>query len=205
MTAQPSNRRQKQAAATRQDILNAARKLFATNGYGVTSMAAIAEEAETAVQTIYASVGPKHAIILALVETLEADAGVGETMQRLAHAHDPRELIALIVGLSRQFAEKGGDIIDAMASAAPTEPDVATALRTARRNHMSGSRYIAERLARLDALAPGLSVERAADILGVLNWGTTWHQFTQDQGWSIDEYEAWLNDTLVRLLLKEAS
>jgi histidyl-tRNA synthetase len=59
-------------------------------------------------------------------------------------------------------------------------------------------------LARLDALDSGVTVERAADILGVLNWGTTWHQFIQDQGWSIDECEIWLNETLIRLLLKEA-
>lgn len=201
MTTQRSTRRQKQAAATRQEILIAARKLFATNGYAATSMAAIAGEAETAVQTIYDSVGPKHAIILALVDMIEEEAGVGEFRQRLAQTNGPRELIALIVGLSRQFTELGGDVFAAMASAAPTEPDVAEAWRKARNNHMTGARYIAERLANLGALAPGVTVERAADILGVLNWGTTWQQFTREHGWSITDYEAWLNDTLVKLLL----
>jgi len=205
MTEHRSSRRKKQAAATRQDILVAARKLFASRGYAATSMAAIASEAEAAVQTIYDSVGPKHAIILALVDTIEEEAGVGEVRQRLAQTSEPRELIALIVGLSRQFTERGGDVFAAMASAAPTEPDVAEAWRKARRNHLAGARYVAERLANLGALESGVTVERAADILGVLNWGTTWQQFTQDHGWSVDQYEAWLNETLATLLLNNAT
>ena len=202
MSTQRPNRRQKQAAATRQDILIAARKLFAANGYAATSMAAIAEEAETAVQTLYASVGPKHAIILALVDAMEEDAGVEEFLGRFARTNEPRELIALIVGLSRQFMERSGDVFAAMAAAAPTEPDVAAAWQKARHNHAFGGRHIAERLAGLDALDPGLTVERASDILSVLNWGLTWQQFIRDHGWSIDDCEAWLTENLCRLLLK---
>ncbi|MCC6704143.1 MAG: TetR/AcrR family transcriptional regulator [Thermomicrobiales bacterium] len=202
MSTHRPSRRQKQAAATRQDILIAARKLFAANGYAATSMAAIAEEAETAIQTLYASVGPKHAIILALVDAMEDDAGVDEFLRRFAQTSEPREMIALIVGLSRQFMERSGDVFAAMAAAAPTEPDVAAAWQKARRNHAYGARHVAERLASLDALDAGVTVERAADILGVLNWGLTWQQFIRDHGWSIDECEAWLTETFCRLLLK---
>jgi AcrR family transcriptional regulator len=201
LSAPRPNRRQKQAAATRQEILVAARTRFAADGYAATSMAAIAAEAETAVQTIYSSVGPKHAIILALVDMIEEEAGVGDFRQRLAETHEPLALIALIVGLSRRFTELGSDVFATMAAAAPLEPDVAAAWQKAKHNHMRGARYIAERLAGLNALAPGITVERAADILGVLNWGTTWQQFTRDHGWSIDEYETWLIETLARLLL----
>ncbi len=205
MTVRRSNRRQKQAAATRQDILTAARRLFATQGYVATSMSAIAEEAETAVQTIYDSVGPKRAIILALVDLTEEEAGVEEVRQRIAQTRDPRELIALLVGLTRQFAERSGDVFAAMMSAAPTEPDVAEAWRKANQNHLGGAGYVAGQLGSLDALKPGVSVERAADVIGVLTWGTSWQQFVHDHGWSIIEYETWLNDTLATLLLRDAT
>jgi AcrR family transcriptional regulator len=198
-----STRRQKQAAATREDILAAARRLFATQGYVATSMSAIAAEAETAVQTIYDSIGPKRAIILALVDVIEEEAGVAEARQRLAQTDDPRELIAVLVGLSRQFMERTGDVFVAMASAAPTEPDVAEAWRQANRNHGRGAQYVAHRLAGLDALRPGVSAERAADVIGVLNWGTTWQQFTRDHGWTLDECEAWLTQSLAALVLNE--
>ena len=203
MTAPRSTRRQKQAAATRQEILAAARRLFATKGYAATSMSAIAAEAETAVQTIYDSVGPKHAIILALVDVIEEEAGVGEYRGRLAAADDPRELIALIVGLSRQFTERSGDVFRAMAAAAPTEPDVAAAWQRANQQHHTGARYVAARLQNLDVLKPDLSVERASDVIGVLTWGTTWQQLTRDRGWSLDDCESWMIETICTLVLQD--
>ncbi|MBA3274535.1 MAG: TetR/AcrR family transcriptional regulator [Chloroflexia bacterium] len=205
MTAHRSNRRQKQAAATRQDILRAARRLFASQGYVATSMSAIAEEAETGVQTIYDSVGPKRAIILALVDVIEEEAGVEEVRRRIAQTRDPHELIALLVGLSRQFMERCGDVFAAMASAAPTEPDVAEAWRQANRHHLGGARYVAQQLANLGALKPGVSVARAGEVIGVLSWGITWQQFIQEHGWSLDECETWLTETLVTLLLRDGT
>jgi AcrR family transcriptional regulator len=200
-----SNRRKKQAAATREDILAAARRLFATKGYAATSMSAIAAEAETAVQTIYDSVGPKHAIILAMVGMLEEEAGVGEVQRRLTQAQEPRELVDLFVGFTRWFTEHGADIVRAMASAAPSEPDVAAALQKANENHHGGAGYVARRLAEMDALKPGISPERATDVIGALTWGPMWRQLTGERGWSLDECETWMVESIQALLLRDAA
>ncbi len=165
-------------------------------------MAAIASAAETAVQTIYDSVGSKPAIILALVDSIEEEAGVSEVAARIAASNDPRELIGLLVGISKNFTERSSDVFAAMASAAPSEPDVAEAMHKARQNHQRGARFVAEKLAHLEALDPEISVERASDVLGVLNWGATWQQFVNDQGWSVSDVERWLNETFAALLLK---
>jgi AcrR family transcriptional regulator len=204
MTTRRSTRRQKQAAATRQDILAAARRLFASRGYAATSMAAIAAEAETAVQTIYDSVGPKRAIILALVDKTEEDAGVAEMPRRIGETSDPRELIALQVGLTRQFMEHSGDVFLALMSAAPVEADVAEAWQHASRRHRGGARFVARAIAERGGLREDLPVDRAAAILSVLTWGTTWMQFTQDHGWSLDDCERWMNEMLVTQLLAGA-
>ena len=203
MATRRSNRRQTQAAATRHDILAAARRLFASHGYVATSMAAIAEEADTAVQTIYASVGPKRAIVLALVDAIDEEAGVGAVRQRLGQSRDPRELVALAVGLTRNFAERCGDVFGVLAAAASTEPDVAEAWQTANRRHRGGVRMVAHKLAELGALKPGVSADRAGDILAVLTWTSTWQQLTQDHGWSFDECERWLTDSLATLLMRD--
>lgn len=204
MAVRRSNRRQKQAAATRRDILEAARKLFVTHGYVGTSIAAIAAEADTAVQTIYDSVGPKRAIILAIVELSEEKAGVESFRQRIMDTDEPREAIALFVALTRQFMEHGSDIIVAMRAAALSEPDVAEALERASRQHRQGARVVAELLARLGALKPGIPVEQAADVIGVLTWSSTWLEFTGTHGWTFDACERWLNDSIATLLLRGA-
>ena len=205
MSTRRSSRRQRQAAATRQDILSAARRLFADNGYVATSMAAIAREADTAVQTIYDSVGPKSAIILALLEATEEEAGVGPFRLQLAEAQDSHEMIRLYVALTRQFMERCGDVVTAMMSAAPTEPDVAAVWQVAKQNHLTGASFVSERLVRMHALRPDVASEEAATTLSVLTWSTTWRQLTEDHGLSFDDAEGWLNAVLERLLLREAT
>jgi AcrR family transcriptional regulator len=199
-----STRREKQAAATREDILEAARRLFAERGYAATSMSAIAEEAETAVQTIYDSVGPKRAIVLAMVELSEQKAGVPQYVKRIMEAQDPRECITHYVRMTRQFMEPGGDVFVAMMTAATTEPDVAEAWEMANRNHRHGARLVAGQLAKTGELTPGTTVEQAGAVLGVMTWGTTWLQFTRDHSWSFDECESWLIASLCTLLVKDA-
>jgi len=203
MAKKRSSRRERQAAATHQDILMAARRLFAEHGYVATSMAAIAEEADTAVQTIYDSVGPKRSIMLALVAMAEEEAGVGEFRDRLFQSRDPRAALALWVTMTRQFLDRSADIVGALQSAAAAEPDVAAAYAEAKRNHQMGANWTGTLLERLGALAPGLSAQRAGAIIALLTWGTTWQELLQDHGWSIDECEAWMTESLARLLLRE--
>jgi AcrR family transcriptional regulator len=198
-----TSRRQKQAAATRQEIIAAARQLFATRGYAATSMSAIAKEAQTAVQTIYDSIGPKHAIILALVDTLETEADVNLFRQRIQSTTAPREAIALFVALTRNFAETGGDIITILSSAAASEPDIAAAWQKANANHRRGAGFVASIIERAGALRPDLSLEKAADTIGALTWGLTWQHLTGQYGWSLDECSAWMCDSLSRLLLRD--
>ena len=170
-----------------------------------TSMSAIAAEAETAIQTIYDSVGPKHAIILALVGTIEEEAGVEEFRQRIGQARAPREAIALFVSLTRRFAERSGDVFVTMMTTAPIEPDVAEAWRQANQGHRMGASFVAQLLANLGALKPDIPIERAADMIGVMTFGTTWQQLTREYGWSLDACERWLNETLVTLLLRDTT
>ena len=63
-----SPKRTEQAKATRRAILEAAQRLFLSNGYGTTSIRMIAEEAGVAVQTVYAVFGNKRQLVIELLE-----------------------------------------------------------------------------------------------------------------------------------------
>src|SRR6187549_3153545 len=60
--------RAKQAAETRQAIVNAAIALFGERGWAATSLPMIAAEAGTAVDTIYAAFGTKSGLLMAAVD-----------------------------------------------------------------------------------------------------------------------------------------
>lgn len=203
MSERRPNRRQLQAEATRRDILAVARQLFATQGYAATSMAAIAEETGAAIQTIYSSVGPKHAILLALVDLMDEEAGVGPMWQRVGQTDDPVELVQLGINLTRQFIERFGDILWTLMSAAAIEPDVATTLEEANRRHRTGLSRLVGRIAEKGGLKEGLALDRASDTFALLSSMATYHQLLNDYGWSLDDCETWMVGTLSTLILRQ--
>src|ERR1700730_17722231 len=85
--------RAQHADDTRRAIIEAARTLFAEQGYARTSVAAVAEAAGVALNTVYASVGGKAALIAALTEDGKDDAPAVATVQRITEIDDPREIL----------------------------------------------------------------------------------------------------------------
>ena len=67
-----SPRRQEQAAATRRSVLRAARDLFTRDGYAATTVTAIAAAAGVSLDTVYASVGRKPELVLAVIDQVLA-------------------------------------------------------------------------------------------------------------------------------------
>lgn len=66
MPRNPPTLRERQAQLTRDEILKAARRLFADRGYTRTSIRDIAEAAGVSAQTVYDSIGPKQALVARL-------------------------------------------------------------------------------------------------------------------------------------------
>jgi AcrR family transcriptional regulator len=201
VTTRRPNRREVAAAQTRGEILRTARRLFAEHGYANTSVQQIAEETGVAVQTIYASVGSKAALVLALNDLIDEEAGVGELAAELFQEDDPAKLIAKGVHLTRQLNERCGDIIRVLLSAEPAEPEAAAAVADGMRRHGQGANSIAQRLKSLGALPAGTTAKRAAAAFSMMTSATSWRQLTQDAGWTFNETERWLTDSLCRLLI----
>jgi AcrR family transcriptional regulator len=195
------NRREIAAAATRAEILRAARQLFAERGFTQTSMADIAEEAGVSLPTIYASVGPKAAVVMALFDVVGAEVGGDLVLERMAQLSDPTELIAVGLRLNRLLAERAADIVVALRRAADAEPAAAAVVAASERQHRAGARRIADRLAELRALRSDINVDEAADVLALLADDDIFTRLVRGYGWSFDRAEAWLSETLRRALL----
>ena len=128
---------------------------------------------------------------------------VAELAQRMAAAEEPREVLRLCVQLTRQIAERCGDIIAAVDSAARAEPEMAEISEEGRRRHHEGTRGVAEALARAGALPGGMSVERAAQLLAVLTYNEAYFQLTRDHGMSFDDAEEWVLSAVQTLLFAQ--
>jgi AcrR family transcriptional regulator len=202
MSGRHPNRREVAAAETRREILRAARRLFAAHGYAGTSLQQIAEESGVAVQTIYSSVGSKAALVLALNDLVDEEAGVAELGAGVLAETDPPTMIAKTIHLTRQLNERCGDLLQVLLSAVPAEPDVAAAFADGMRRHESGVSAMTQRLGALGALRAGTTPERAAAAFAMMTSPPSWQQLTQRSGWTFDDSEAWLTTSLTQLLLE---
>lgn len=202
MSVKRPSRREVAAAETRREILRAARRLFAAHGYAGTSLQQIAEESGVAVQTIYSSVGSKTALVLALNDLIDEAADVAQLAAGVLGETDPPTMIAKGIHLTRQLNERCGDLIQVLLSAEPAEPDVAAAFADGMRRHEQGTSAMVQRLEALGALRAGTTPERAAAVFSMMTSPASWLQLTQRAGWTFDESEAWLTESVAQLLLE---
>src|SRR5215468_852077 len=205
-----SPRRREQAAETRRKILDAAEELFARDGYAAIAMPAIADQAGVALKTVYLAFGTKAGVLHGLwdVRLGGDDQPIPVTerpwYRQLLQADDPHQLVRAGARQSRVTKDRAGDLMRIIRHAAATEPALAglwDRIETEFRAVLGG---LAERLAALGSLAPGVGVTRATDLLWTLNHPDTWYLLVRQCGWTADAYEQWVGDTLSAQLLGPA-
>jgi len=189
------------AQQTRRDILGAARRLFAERGYSATSINDIAEEAGVAIQTIYARLGSKRGMLLALIDLIDEEAGVGTLAEEVTSARTPLAALRAGVRLTRSFQERCGDIVEALFTAAGAEPELADAVAEGQRRHREGARVTIDRIQKLDGLRNDVLPERAQALFALSTNHEAWRELTRGYQLGWDAAEDWLVEALSRALL----
>ena len=191
--------RQRQALWTRRLIVDAARKLFLEGGYAATTMDAVAEEAGVAVSTVYAAFKNKRTILRAIREAWHEQTRAREINEEASRQPDPGQRLRMVANATRRQWETGGDVVAVYQGAAAADREAAAELEQA----LGGRRAALDRVVGgMDgALRPGLDPARAAAVLRALCGAEVYRELVGQSGWSPDEYEAWLSETLEEQLL----
>lgn len=198
-----NDRRARAAAATRTTILDTALRLFVEHGYAKVTISDIAREAGTAVPTVYASTGGKSAILTVLINRGVDDPVVERTLDAVRTAPDARAAVAAMAHGVRLDNERHLDVVRVMMTAAAVERHVEETLTQVAAAYRQALSVLTERLAELGALRPGLSRERATDMLWFLLGLPSWRLFVAERGWSWDETEQWLAQQASAALIAE--
>jgi AcrR family transcriptional regulator len=196
--------RQAQAARTREQILEAADRLFRSQGFGATSVREIAEAADVVPETIYATFGSKARLLTALIDVRLAPDRQASILERpevvaLADEPDQRRLLRAFARDYAAMSARVRPISEVLRTAKAVDPDMASI-----RTEIEGHRYrymhtIAEWLAERGPL--NVTVERAADIIWTLASPDVGRMLCDDRGWSTDEHADWLEASMTALLL----
>jgi AcrR family transcriptional regulator len=202
--AYTSERRRDAAAQTRQRILDAAAARFVQHGFAGTTIAAVARDASTAAETVYATFGTK----VALLEQVVRDAARGgegteileqEGPARVAAAGTPRQQLELFADdISRRLA-RAGPLLRVVAGAGTSEPALADLHERLQEARLENIRSVPTLLARNGPLR--VEHEAAAETIWALASPDLYVLLTQSRGWSRERFAGWLADSLEALLV----
>jgi len=202
-----SPRRQQQAAATRQTILEAAERLFLQDGYPATTMDAIAAEAGVSLKTAYLPFSTNSGLLRALwdlrLKKDDADAPVvqHEWFREVMEEPDPARKLQLNARNSAAAKTRIGGLFRVIRGAAEIDADCSELWRLIQSDFHANQQVIVESIHRGGGLRRGLSVATGTDILWTLNHPDTWTLLASQRGWSPHAYETWLAQTSCAQLL----
>jgi AcrR family transcriptional regulator len=200
-----SSRRKRQALETQTQILQAAEKLFIERGYGGTSIDAIAQKAGVAPETIYSSFGSKRAILSHVVDV--AILGDNDPIPLLARSYikeveaetDQQRQIEMFTKRIQIIMSHVAPLFEVMRSAAKTEPEIDAMLKKYLNGRIQGMNYFFDCVRANGELR--LDKQTAVETLWTLTSAEVYNLVIVDRKWSGEEYEHWLADMLIRLLL----
>ncbi|GAA1163697.1 hypothetical protein GCM10009630_72220 [Kribbella jejuensis] len=189
--------RQVQAEETRIRIAQAARRLFGEQGYGATSIDAIAKDAGVATRTVYSAFGTKREILSLICDLWLSEAGALERAQQVFAIADPVERLRGAAGWLTNLYAAGFDVVLIFEAATDESPETKTLLRS----KLAGRNEVMD--AMIASLGDVLRVplKQAQAIYRALAAPGVYQELVSESGWTPAEFEAFVADSLQRQLL----
>jgi len=193
--------RQRQAGDTRRRIIDATRKLLVSEGYAGMTIEAIAQRAEVSGQSVYAIFKSKTGILIELLDQATFGPDYEEAVRKALSASDPETRLRLAAPIARQIHDAQSATFDLLRGAGVVAPELAKlehqreSLRYERQERMIVSLRDAGRI------RPGLDQGTARDIFWMLTGRDVYRMLVRERGWSSQNYQDWLANTLVQSLL----
>jgi AcrR family transcriptional regulator len=206
-----STSRRKAAEATRQSIIESARQMFLENGYAATTMPAIANVAGIALDTVYATVGKKPALFRLLVEMAisgsdkAVPAEARDYVRAIRAEPDAARKLQLYAAALRAIQPRLAPLIRVLQGAAPLDPELDVLWQNISRRRAANMQLLAKDLAATGRLRSDLTESKTADIIWSMNSPEFYLLLVEQRGWSPEEYERWLADAWIRILLEPVS
>ncbi len=204
-----SSRRRAQADETRSAIVRAARDLFVARGYGQTTLADVARAAGVSVETIYASVGNKAALLHKAWDITvggdEQDIVLHERPEVVAIRRETnlRRRLMLQAAFSTQTAQRIAPFQLMVQSASGADPAAAAMLEEMGRQRLVGLGVMAAEAAKTGQLA--VTEEECRDVLWAMTDGMLWHRLVNERGWTNERFAEWLGRVWADRLVKKRS
>ena len=203
-----STLREAQASQTRRAIVEAGARLFVSDGFGRTTVDAIATAAGVSRKTVFTSVGGKVEILKLAIDW----AVVGDDepvpladrpeIERLKAETDPAAVLDGWVDIGIPISARVSGVFSALVVAAGIDDDARRLLEATDAQRASGARAACRAVAALDGLRGDLTVARATDIALVYSDPHLYVTLVTERGWSHRSFTQWVKESLRHQLLR---
>jgi AcrR family transcriptional regulator len=191
--------REQQAAATRRAVTDAARELFLANGWAATGMREVAEAAGVALETVYSHFSSKRGLLRAVADAAvvgdDQPVPLAERPDFLAMGHGRRsERMGAAARLLTAVQVRTAAVATLLREAASADEEIAEMLRSTRERQ----REDVVRAIQLVVGRPPTDSER--DGVWAITSPEVYLLLVEASGWSAEQYEAWIAETLERVV-----
>ncbi|KHO18955.1 TetR/AcrR family transcriptional regulator [Mycolicibacterium setense] len=203
-----SQLRADQARDTRRSIVDAASQLFIENGYGATTIDAVAQLAGVSRKTVFTVGGKVELLKTALDWAIAGDdrpvaLADRPTLRQLLDQDDPRVLIAGWAQIQVDIDQRAARLFRALEVAAETDEEAGKLLAQVHHQRLMGAQEIVRRLDTLSSLTKEVSEADAADLAWLATDPMLFDRLVLVRGWTLDRFHAWLVNNLLGPLISD--
>ncbi len=193
--------RQAQAAQTRSRILIAAQELFQVEGFETVTIDRLANAAQVSSPTVYALFQSKRGILHAILdEALPAD-NFEALVEESKSEHVAANRLKISAKIARQIYEAENVKMQMLRGASVLAPEFKELEKERELRRYGRQEETICTMWEEGALAKDLEFTKARDILWSLTGRDMYRMLVVERGWTSDEYESWLAQTLIQTLL----
>lgn len=202
-----STLRREGSSRTRVRIVHSATDLFTSDGYVATSVARIAGDAGVAVDTVYALVGRKPALMREVVElaisggTHPVAADDRAYVHRVRAAPTAMEKLQVYAGAIAEMSPRTGPVFAALQDASRVDPDCASLHAEISERRAGNMLRFAADLRLTGQLRADLTDRFIADVVWATAGASHYTELISRPGWTPEAFGRYLHDSWARLFL----
>ena len=196
-----SGQRNQAAEITKSRVLGAARTLFTRHGIDRVTIAQIAGKARVAVSTIYALYKSKDGILRALRSDALFSSRFQSAQAQLSGVTDPVRLIALTAHVARAIYEGESSELGFLRGTWAFSPALRKLEQEFEKVRFDMQEERVKLLFEHSMSKKSLDLASARRILWMYTSRDIYRMLVHESGWTPDQYQAWLSDTLLAALV----
>ena len=197
--------RQAEARRAHDRIIEMAQRRFIKDGYGPTTISAVAEDAGVSVDTIYKSFGGKPGLIRAMAARALLGSGRVPAEERSdelqARESDPRKLIARWGAFVTEIAPLAAPIMLLVRDAAGSHPELRPLLDEVHADRLRRMTVNAKRFAAAGHLRHGVTVADAANVMWTYTSSELYELLVLRRSMPLKTFGRFVADAMIAALL----